>query len=277
MKTAPLTKQIATERELLGMNADQIKKDVLSGHPRNSLQQQREARRTQAPVGRLDSVTELNAAAEATPEALKKLNEEFLTFRSSWPQVILDTSEDGVHNKTEIAQWLEARNASFTASNFVKCVQDIFQSLVFAPARIGMASLGERMIGSVMVRSTTSAQFEKLLAPFSDAPKSADEMSSAEYKWTHESDWDDLRQPVRNMEVAYVADAVNKFMQMAPQYIPTDANREMLLGAIGKAGLRINQARLLAVFNELVAAKKMKVNEFVDATVGSTRRYDFNG
>src|ERR1700745_2826876 len=112
MKTAPLTKQIATERELLGMNADQIKKDVLSGHPRNSLQQQREARRTQAPVGRLDSVTELNAAAEATPEALKKLNEEFLTFRSSWPQVILDTSEDGVHNKTEIAQWLEARNGA---------------------------------------------------------------------------------------------------------------------------------------------------------------------
>jgi hypothetical protein len=64
---------------------------------------------------------------------------------------------------------------------------------------------------------------------------------------------------------------------MAPQYIPTDANRKKLLGAIESRGLRINQASLLAVFNELVAAKKMSVNESVDATAGSTRRFDFAG
>jgi hypothetical protein len=212
MKTAPFVRQVVDEKELRAMNAEQIKKEVLSGQPRNSLQQQRAARESHGIVGKLDSVADLNASAEATPEALKKLNEEFIAFRASWPQVILDTSEDGIHNKTKIAEWLKARNASFTASNFVKCVNDIFEQLVFAPARIGMASLGERMLGSVMVRSTTSAQFEKLLAPFSDAPKSVDDMSSAEYKSTHESDWDDLRQPVRNMEAAYVADAVNKFI-----------------------------------------------------------------
>ena len=227
-------------------------------------------------VGKLDSVADLNPSAE-TPEALKKLNEELTTFRTYWPQVILDASEDGMHNRTKIAEWLKTRNAGFTASNFVKCVNDIFEQLAFAPARIGMASLGERMLGSVMVRSTTSAQFEKLLAPFSDAPKSVDDMSSAEYKSTHESDWDDLREPIRNMEAAYVADAVNKFIQMAPQYIPTDANRKMLLGTIESKGLRINQASLLAVFNELVAAKNMSVNHSVDATAGSTRRFDFGG
>ena len=68
-----------------------------------------------------------------------------------------------------------------------------------------------------------------------------------------------------------------KFKQLAPEFISSDANAQTLVKEVVARGLRINQASLLAVFNELVAAKKMAVNESVDVTVGSTRRYDFNG
>jgi hypothetical protein len=43
---------------------------------------------------------------------------------------------------------------------------------------------------------------------------------------------------------------------MAPQYISSDENAQMLVKETVAQGLRINQASLLAVFNELVAAKK---------------------
>lgn len=265
-----LVKKIATEQELRAMNAEQIKREVLSGQPRNSLQQQREARATRGVVGKLEH--------SETPQDINDVIQALSAFVEQFPQVIHDDSEDAVENGKKIRQWLLAKGASFTAANFTACLNDIFTSLVFDAARIGLSRYGHRITGENAVRSMPSKDFEALLKPYEgDRPKRVEEQTAAEYKANNPRAWEDLRQPVRAMEERCIMDAVDKFMQLAPAYVPSDTNRKLILDEVAAQGLRVNQASLLAVFNELVAAKKMKVNEKVSAKVGSTTRIDFNG
>jgi hypothetical protein len=278
MKTAPLTKQIVTERELLGMNADQIKKDVLSGQPRNSLQQQRDARRTQAPVGRLEKFTHDDLADDSKKRAyLQRLEADGLRFLTNYPQFSA-SGEDGAANLKAMNAWLSARGVGGTYDNLVKAFNDIVATgLILNPAAIGLAKYGQRLTPR-QIGSIPSGDYLKLVSPFRDEPdKPVEEQTAEEYRKSHPEAFDVLRTPVRKMEERYILDAVEKFKQMAPQYISSDANAQMLVKETAAQGLRINQASLLAVFNELVAAKKMKVNENVSAKGGSTTRTDFAG
>jgi hypothetical protein len=258
MKTTAFVRKDATEQELRAMNAEQIRKDVLSGMPQNTLEMQRAARQQKSVVGKLDTTN-----APDVKEALAD-------FSELYPQVIASDSPDGIANGHVIAKWLMSRGAAFTTANFIACLNDVFENLVFDAARIGLFKYGHRITGKVAVRSMPSREFDVLLKPFSDAPKTEGELSAKEYRDRHREDFVDPA--VANAEATYVAEEVNKFMQMAPEYLPTPTNRKMLLDAITASGLRINQASLLHVFRQLVSARRMKINESVDVTTGSTRR-----
>ena len=278
MKTAPLTKQIVTERELLGMNADQIKKEVLSGQPRNSLQKQREARKTQAPVGRLEAFKAKELADDTKKQAyLQRLEADGLRFLTNYPQFSA-SGEDGAANFKAMNAWLSARGVGGTYDNLVKAFNDIVATdLILNPSAIGLARHGQRVTPR-QIGGIPSGDYLKLISPFRDeAEKLVEEQTAEEYRKSHPGAFDVLREPVRKMEERYILDAVEKFKQIAPQYISSDANAQMLVKETAAQGLRINQASLLAVFNELVVAKKMKVNENVSARGGSTTRTDFAG
>ena len=278
MKTAPLTKQIVTERELLGMNADQIKKEVLSGQPRNSLQQQREARKTQAPVGKLERFKAEELADDSKKQAyLQRLEADGLRFLNNYPQFSA-SGEDGTANFKAMNAWLSGHGVGGTYDNLVKAFNDIVATdLILNPAAIGLARHGQRLT-SRQIGRIPSGDYLKLVSPFRDEPdKPVEEQTAAEYRKSHPEAFAELHAPAKQMELAYIKDSVAKFKQLAPEFISSDANAQTLVKEVVARGLRINQASLLVVFNELVAAKKMAVNESVDVTVGSTRRVDFSG
>jgi hypothetical protein len=260
------------------MTASEIASRVLSGQPRNSLQQQQESRRARGVVGKLDAVAELAPTAELTPKAQTRLNIEVAAFRAAYPQVIFE-GEDGVKNKTRIAVWMKARNAAFTFTNLVQCINDIVTGIIFDPGIIGLGKYNtNRMSGDTAVRSMPSQDFDRLLKPYAgNVAKQTDAMTSEEYKRAHPEAWEDLNAPVLAMEKRYVEDAVQKFLIVCPSYIPTDSNRAAILKFVKDADMVVNQASLMLAFDELTKAGKMAANESVSVKVGSTTRTDFNG
>jgi hypothetical protein len=212
MKTAPLAKQIVTESELRNMTAAEIAKDVLSGQPRNSLQQQREARKTQAPVGKLEHFKAEELTDDSKKQAyLQRLEADGLRFLTNYPQ-FASAGEDGAANFKAVNKWLSAHGVGGTYPNLIKAFNDIVATdLILNPSAIGLARHGQRLTPR-QIGSIPSSDYLKLISPFRDEPeKPVEEQTAEEYRKTHPEAFDVLREPVRKMEERYILDAVEKF------------------------------------------------------------------
>lgn len=211
---------------------------------------------------------------------VRQIDGEYRRFAEDYPQIMglfeRDTADQSLEasvNLRRLNEWLQAHHVAPSYLNLVSAFQSIFDQLFLEPSKAGIQ--GFPGLGRDVVRDMPAADFKKLLQPVVQNQKPEERMTADEYRRAHPEGWADERAEIQAEDVRYVQQQVRNFLANRLAYVPSAENLDSMCEGIKRRGLRFNLNSFLEVYDDLVAAGKMQVNQNADLKVGSTRRVDY--